>query len=107
MSYSFQLKAATTGALLALAQEEVARIAAYQPVHSIDSKRILAGIETQLDMLAPCPGKDVGINCSGYLSWTGTPGHIDFEITACHFSCSVTALQRQVEPEEPPTHVPV
>lgn len=94
MSYSFNIRAATKAEAKAAVEAKFDEVIAGQPVHVRDRAAALANANAVIDLLADDDTQDVGVTCSGYVSWSGAEPPETVPLTSASASASAGYLRR-------------
>jgi hypothetical protein len=95
MSYSFSVRAANKTAAKAAVAAKFAEIVRDQPVHARDNAAVLKNASTVIDLLADDDGKDIIVNCNGYVSWSDGAGTSDAKFSSASVACAANHALRE------------
>lgn len=93
MSYSLSVRAANKAEAKAAVGVELDKVVASQPIHARDRAQAEAAAHAFIDQLADDDSRDVCVNVSGSLGWSGTLGQDGNGITSASVGVSAYLTQ--------------
>mgnify|MGYP000169626289 CR=1 FL=1 len=70
MSYSFSVRGASVGEVLAKCEEQFALVEKQQPIHAVDRAQAMAAVRAFVGVLPPS-GREISVSVHGYVAWAG------------------------------------